>query len=464
MKKKTGFIIGGVALATLVIVAALIIVLVTGGDADNDSKKSNDGETSTVTEATSDNKEIESDAEKETDTETEKETEAESNTAGKVDISDVENKDKDESKAILAQSTLDFGTTSYKEAYLAIIGLYKNIYNQQSVLFDLIYFDEDDVPELVAEVDTGLTMYTFKDGLVYKAIDSWGYGAAGNQGYAYLPYMGVVRNYNTDHMGIILYETYIYIDVTSQGVKEERVCLRSEHFEDANGNGDYDAGEKTGVEYDRYYLDEEEITKEKYNEYVVNGEFVTLYGYCGWDSIEQALNKPASVTVKDSECKKAYKEVIEQYESAHSTSDAKYDLIDFNGDNVPELVCDVKDYYVSMYTYKDGKVYVVMDDWGYGAFGNYGYQYCPSKNVVMNVNSDMGGAIYNTYYGKMNDNCEIEDMYTLKEEHDDLGIDVKYYIDEEEISELEYEDYMIGGSFFYIEGQYTKEEMEVFLK
>lgn len=464
MKKKMFFINGGVALGTLVIVVMLIVVLVTNGDVNNDSKKSSDGKTNTVTETISDDKETEPDTEKEngteTETEAEKETEPETNTTGKIDISDIKNKDVDECYEILAQSKLEFGNVSYKAAYSAIIELYNKVY--ADVTFSLVYFDDDDTPELACgETGYYVSLYTFKDGMVYTLMDRWGYGAGGNHGYEYLPGMSVIRNYNADNAGAVMNETYISIKVVGEVVQESYLYLKTTYFDDVDGNGEPGSDEPTGEQYIRYYLEDVEITEEEYRAKIVEGYYEEL---CGKYNGDDVLDSPTRETIKDSECKRAYKEVIQQYESVHSTLDVKYDLIDFNGDNVPELICGLKDYYVSMYTYKDGKVYEVMDDWGYGIGGNYGYMYWPSKNVIMNVNSDMGGAIYYTYYGEMNVNCEIEEIYTLKEEYDDSGINVKYYIGEEEISELEYENYIMGGSFFYIEGKYSKEEMEVYLK
>ena len=332
-------------------------MLVTGGDNSGVSKENTSGDRGSVTETTVTEKNTEKDTESETETDTDDDKDKE--TTGIVDISDVENKDKEESKEILEKAKINFGSVSYEEAYLAIMALYMNIYDYDSALFNLVYFDEDDVPELVAEVYTGVTMYTYNDGVVRKLIDNWGYGAGGNQGYEYAPYMGVVRNYNTEYMGVVIHETYIYIDVTAQGVSEKTISLNIAYFDDANGNGDYDEGENTGTEYVRYYLDHEEITEEKYNEYVVKAEFELIHGYYTWETIEKEFNKPGILKISDSECKKAYKEVIAQYENAHPDAEIKYNLIDFNGDNIPELVCGVKDYYVSMYTYEDGKAYVV---------------------------------------------------------------------------------------------------------
>lgn len=85
-----------------------------------------------------------------------------------------------------------------------------------------------------------------------------------------------------------------------------------------------------------------------------------------------------------------------------------YDLIYVDEDEVPELVTGLEGYYVNLYTYRDGTVYTLMDQWGYGAMGNTGYEYAPGKNSLRNYNADQAGAILRTYYMKINEHPEIE--------------------------------------------------------
>ena len=48
-----------------------------------------------------------------------------------------------------------------------------------------------------------------------------------------------------------------------------------------------------------------------------------------------------------------------------------------------------------------------MDDWGYGAMGNHGYEYAPRQNSIRNYNADYAGAIMYTTY------MQISERYTL---------------------------------------------------
>lgn len=93
----------------------------------------------------------------------------------------------------------------------------------------------------------------------------------------------------------------------------------------------------------------------------------------------------------------AYEAVIRLCE-LESTTENGYGLIDFDGNDIPELASGVNGYYVSLYTYDNGTVYTLMDHWVYGAGGNAGYEYAPGKNSLVNFNHDYAGAIcYTTY-------------------------------------------------------------------
>lgn len=85
-----------------------------------------------------------------------------------------------------------------------------------------------------------------------------------------------------------------------------------------------------------------------------------------------------------------------------------YDLIYVDEDEIPELVTGLNGYYVNLYTYQGGTVYMLMNHWGYGAMGNTGYAYAPGKNSLRNYNTDLAGAILHTYYMKINESHEIE--------------------------------------------------------
>ncbi len=150
-----------------------------------------------------------------------------------------------------------------------------------------------------------------------------------------------------------------------------------------------------------------------------------------------------------------------------------YDLIDVDGDEIPELVSGLNGYYVNLYTYQDGTLYTLMDEWGYGAMGNPGYEYAPGKNSMRNYNADHAGAIMKTYYMKINEQNEIETPVWIEsvnfddsngngmlDEEETYEEGVKIYVNDEEASEEElaavYAAYDMGD-YQYIEGEMTAE-------
>ena len=94
--------------------------------------------------------------------------------------------------------------------------------------------------------------------------------------------------------------------------------------------------------------------------------------------------------------------------------DLKYSLAYVDNDDIPELVVDRTGYEVSVYKFSNGTAYPVIEEWGYGAFGNHGYDYAPKKNCMRNYNSDYAGAIGYTSYFSIHDNGETVEDYSVK--------------------------------------------------
>lgn len=130
--------------------------------------------------------------------------------------------------------------------------------------------------------------------------------------------------------------------------------------------------------------------------------------------------------------------------------DFSYDLIYVDEDEVPELVTGISGYYVNLYTYQDGTVYTLMDEWGYGAMGNAGYEYAPRDNSIRNYNTDQAGAILNTYYMQIGAQHEIETPVWIE----------SYQFDDANGNGMldEGENYEEGAGVSYINGKEATEE------
>lgn len=150
-----------------------------------------------------------------------------------------------------------------------------------------------------------------------------------------------------------------------------------------------------------------------------------------------------------------------------------YSLIDFDGDDTPELAAVLDGYCVSLYTYADGEVYMLMDRWAYGAMGNAGYEYCPGKNSLRNYNSDYAGLIMYTTYMSISPDYTMEmtaqiETYNFDDvngngvpdenEYDSAFNYCVSYYDGEEISD-EAAAAFDAGEYEYIEGTMSFDEL-----
>ncbi len=112
-------------------------------------------------------------------------------------------------------------------------------------LYDLIYVDEDEIPELVSGRNGYfVNLYTYKDGSLSMLMTHWAYGAMGNSGYDYAPRKNNMRNYNADQAGAIM-NTY-YMRINERGEMETPMWIESVNYIDKNGNGMLDEDEEFG--------------------------------------------------------------------------------------------------------------------------------------------------------------------------------------------------------------------------
>ena len=160
--------------------------------------------------------------------------------------------------------------TSYQEAYTYVSKL-SELEGTRDLAYNLIYFDEDDIPELVTGKESYyVNLYTYHDGTVYKPMNHWGYGAGGNAGYEYSPYKNSLRNSNTDYAGAILYTTYAAMN--KQYLIETVADIKLVNFDDVNENGMPDPEEEGSIGYyGVLYLNGEEATSEECDAYDIGG-------------------------------------------------------------------------------------------------------------------------------------------------------------------------------------------------
>ncbi|MCH5282008.1 MAG: hypothetical protein J1E61_11125 [Lachnospiraceae bacterium] len=167
-----------------------------------------------------------------------------------------------EIQQFLTKGTANGEFTDYREAYRAVCRLElmeKEPTFQKQLLYNLLYVDEDDIPELViGHRGYFVTMYTYHDGTIYKLMDQWGYGAFGNSGYEYIPKKNLLRNFDQDYAGLVLYTTYM--TVNSQYAIETVAVFKDDRLDCVDENGDFvDEGAA------KYSIDGEEVPEERYD-------------------------------------------------------------------------------------------------------------------------------------------------------------------------------------------------------
>lgn len=181
----------------------------------------------------------------------------------------------------------EFG--GYQEAYDAVSRLYA-LKNESETEYGLIYFDADDIPELiVGRYGYWTSMYTYHDGKVYTLMDHWAYGAMGNAGYEYIPRGNRMRNYNADCAGLILNTTYMA--VSDRYSLETVTCIETLNFEDVNGDGIPNESEmESAGEYGVSYVDGVEVTEEELGVYLADEDrYEFIRGYMSLEELNAAL-------------------------------------------------------------------------------------------------------------------------------------------------------------------------------
>ena len=156
--------------------------------------------------------------------------------------------------------------------------------------YDLIYFNNDSIPELVASLDSyWVSMYTYdpKQDKVYQVIDNWAYGAMGNAGYEYLPGKNFLRNYNSDFAGAVRY-AYCGKMKNHKIVSRYPKELRTQNYKDKNNNGMPDEGEYT--DQTSCYYGNKKISAKKYGSYTKASEkFKLIIGTKTFKQIRKKL-------------------------------------------------------------------------------------------------------------------------------------------------------------------------------
>lgn len=196
----------------------------------------------------------------------------------------------------------DYRFFSWQDAYRFVAGLEDILYGEM-VCYDLIYVDENDVPELVVGNQTNpvVDLYTYEDGKVYRIIEDWryrGYGAGRELMRDYLPRGN--RIYSLDlYGGSMVYDEYI-------DSLDETHHLKTE----ADTSTVFSDGEKPGESKQEHFIGDRQITEAENREYLRDyyenkGQYKPIEGKYGYEEFAEVL----------AECERAVedKEVYEAF-------------------------------------------------------------------------------------------------------------------------------------------------------
>lgn len=185
------------------------------------------------------------------------------------------------------------------------------------------------------------------------------------------------------------------------------------------------------------------------------------------------------VEMKHDNWAQAYLSLIDELQEHQNLDRLDFSLLYVDEDDIPELVFGPSGYWVSVYTWQDGQVYTVMDQWAYGLWGRF-YSYVPFQNNIKSYvygysNQDDDGVTvsgYDEFYQMAETTYELEYIYELIVEDiikfgDEAGgmePSTMYYVEphgtKREITEEEYNTYYARAEeYIELRGDSTADEI-----
>lgn len=320
--------------------------------------------------------------------------------------------------------------------------------DETKLAFSLVYIDEDEIPELIIgwtkqlANTSDICILKYVDGNVISSGPIGHYNSIG-----YIPRKNVLEESNFN-LGICSY-WYGYLDEAGE------LSTYCESYEECP------EGESLGF---TYYIKGDEVTESEYKNYydsVINGDFAYWSGY-KTSNITYILNEESlellrsgKVEVDDASVESthpeiaAYNDLLEEMIQENIEplrvalllidNDATYELAVFQGASHSEGAL--------LYSYQENKVIPLAID-GFPQYGSYGwFELFPNQGVISySYDRNFGAGEYLFFLsfanGKMTLDKELrlDLIYTAEGELKDR----KYYLNNEEITEEEYDSIIEG--------------------
>lgn len=156
-------------------------------------------------------------------------------------------------------------------AYREAVEEYYNSVNRNTFdgsYYCFIYLDGDDIPELVIGDNVcywDISIYTMKNGAVFSVVSELG----SKYGVDYLPKHGIVKIDGVSGAGAV--QSTAYMCMNEQRKLEDWYCLTAEYYDDANTD-------VMNSEDGNFFYENQEISKEEYDSYVIEDNFEPLLG------------------------------------------------------------------------------------------------------------------------------------------------------------------------------------------
>ena len=139
--------------------------------------------------------------------------------------------------------------SAYADEYVKIIDqVISENENVNRIKCDLIYFNEDDIPDLVIDLDCFIKVYMYENGTVYNPINE-SYGTGGCKGYDYYEKRGVISSFGTSLAGATCGESFYILNskkemeytfsYTVKGAEPEDEEMKKQMEEELNKYGGY---------------------------------------------------------------------------------------------------------------------------------------------------------------------------------------------------------------------------------
>lgn len=278
------------------------------------------------------------------------------------------------------------------------------------VNFNLVYIDDDEIPELVIDDWGKVRFYTYCSGKVKELGEFWEY-----ESIEYEEKTGIIRLIFPEEYRWIRTYTETYYQLEDGEIKQIVQLYSSTWF-----NDDY-------IEHPSFEIDDNSVSEETFQ--IKKRELEEKYDFILIDE---------GVPVSEAPVLETYRRFLTYYAKQKKDKDGqgetRFALIYLDGDEIPELVILEGDAHMdaaSVYTYEQGRAVLV------GRYGQHGTMYYQEKEGIVLSDFDSAGEVLSSVY-QIDGTNEV----TLQSYHTQWGKTEgkeSYFVDNEKTTKEQYD-------------------------